>query len=461
MKSVPKLIRRFVSILLVSMVLLLLLNVAVLWVVGSQQTASGSPYTMADEIGEALVKTEKGYVLGAGQSKALTQEGIWAILIDDETHAVIWNTDNLPRGIPLKYSLSDVSDLTLGYVRDYPTYVGDAENGIVVLGYPKKRYWKSMWPTWDYQFIKHLPQTILIAFLCNVLLILLIYLAATGKLVRSINPIIAGIKSLTAKEKIRVQEKGLLSELAFSINQAEELLENQERLLLKKEKARANWIAGVSHDIRTPLSIAMGYAGQLEENRGLSPEERRKAAIIVKQSERMRNLINDLNLASKLEYNMQPIQKEPINAIAIVRQEVVDFINLDIEGKYPVAWLTDDSLHACIVDADQDLIKRAVNNLMQNSVHHNEGGCTIYVSVEADAQNCHIHVSDNGVGVSDALLEQLNDATHYMVCDGNVSGQRHGLGLLIVKQILAAHHGNVRITHSQYGGFEVALSLPR
>ena len=62
----------------------------------------------------------------------------------------------------------------------------------------------------------------------------------------------------------------------------------------------------VSHDIRTPLSMVMGYAGQIEDNESLPESERKKARIIRQQSTKMKNLINDLNLASKLEYNMQP-----------------------------------------------------------------------------------------------------------------------------------------------------------
>lgn len=77
----------------------------------------------------------------------------------------------------------------------------------------------------------------------------------------------------------------------------------------------------------------MGYASQLESNKQLPEEERQKAAVIVKQSQRMKNLINDLNLASKLEYNMQPTHIEQVNLISIVRQGcVVDFINLDINA---------------------------------------------------------------------------------------------------------------------------------
>ena len=130
--------------------------------------------------------------------------------------------------------------------------------------------------------------------------------------------------------------------------------------------------------------MVMGYASQLESNKQLPEEERQKAAVIVKQSQRMKNLINDLNLASKLEYNMQPTHIAQVNLISVVRQVVVDFINLDISGKYPIEWLTDSDLNTVIINADKDLIKRAVSNLIQNSIKHNENGCTIYVAVEEE-----------------------------------------------------------------------------
>ena len=86
--------------------------------------------------------------------------------------------------------------------------------------------------------------------------------------------------------------------------------------------------------------MVMGYAGQLENSPSLSETERKKATVIVKQSERMKNLINDLNLASKLEYNMQPIMKKEENAVAVVRQVVVEFMNMDIDDRFPIKWET-------------------------------------------------------------------------------------------------------------------------
>ena len=229
----------------------------------------------------------------------------------------------------------------------------------------------------------------------------------------------------------------------------------------RKHKKHISGIAGVSHDIRTPLSMVMGYAGQLENSPSLSETERKKATVIVKQSERMKNLINNLNLASKLEYNMQPIMKKEEYAVAVVRQVVVDFMNMDIDDRFPIKWKTDDKLTVCNINADKDLLKRAISNLIQNSITHNENGCAIYVSVSTYNNKCIICVEDNGIGVSDEQIEKLNHTPHYMVCDTNTTEQRHGLGLLIVKQIMDGHSGTVIIEHSEYyGGFKTELTIP-
>ena len=384
----------------------------------------------------------------------------WAIFIDNTTMNVVWHTDDLPETIPMSYSISDIARLTRGYIDGYPTFTGEAENGLVVLGYPKDSFWKHMWPSWDYHLIANLPKTFLTVLAINVTLIFMIYAAANSRLLKSVKPIVSGIQSLPAEEDVHIKEKGLLSELAANINKTSEILQSQRRQLRKKETARANWIAGVSHDIRTPLSMVMGYASQLESDDRLPEDDRKKASVIVSKSRQMKNLINDLNLASKLEYNMQPINPARQNLVAVVRQVVVDFINTDIDDKHPIEWETDEDLKVCFADIDEDLMKRAVSNLIQNCINHNEQGCHIFVRVMTGEDTCMVVVADDGRGATDEQIEKLNHSPHYMICDENTSEQRHGLGLLIVKQIVTAHGGVTEIGHSSYGGFSVTLILP-
>lgn len=462
MKSVPKLIRRFVGILLFSSILLITLNIVLLVALTLRQMPNARPWKTAEEVVTALHQTENGnYVLTDKMVLELKEAAIWGIFIDNDTKQVVWRTDNLPDTVPTTYTLSDIASLTRGYIDGYPTFTGEAKNGLVVLGYPKESFWKHMWSSWDYQLIANLPKTVFTVLLINVIVIFIIYVTANTKLLKSVKPITKGIQDLSAGEPVQIKESGLLSEISANINRASDILQKQKYQLRKKETARANWIAGVSHDIRTPLSMVMGYAGQLKDAANLTDEERRKAEVIVKQSKRMQNLINDLNLASKLEYNMQPINPAKQNLIAIVRQVVVDFINMDIEDKYPIEWQTDEALTVCPVNADKDLLKRVVTNLIQNSINHNEQGCRIYVCVMTDDSNCTVVVADDGIGAADEQIEKLNNAPHYMVCDNNTTEQRHGLGLLIVKQIAAAHGGTIVITNNSYGGFSVKFMLPR
>ena len=462
MKSLPKLIRRFIGILLLSVFLLFFINLAIFVLIMFRQipSISDSPYYMASEIGNALISSKHGYVLPEEFARKLSQKSVWAVSIDNDTLQVVWKTDNVPDTIPDHYTLNDIATISTGYLEGYPAYIGKTQNGIVILGFPKESYWKHTQASWNYHFIASLPRLFLIVLIVNIILIFSIYAVANMKLWKSIRPITKGIQDLAAGNIVQLPETGVLSEISENINHTSSVLQEQKEQLKKKEMARANWIAGVSHDIRTPLSMIMGYAGQLEFSSQLNDSERQKASGIVKQSGRIRELINDLNLASKLEYNMQPLNAQTINAVAIVRQAVVQFINMNINDCFPIKWTTSDSLSECRICADANLLKRAILNLIQNSMNHNEDGCTIYVSVTSENGQCTICVEDNGIGVSDEQITALKTAPHYMVCDSNTTTQRHGLGLLIVKQILEAHHGSVLIDHSTYGGFKVNLLLP-
>ncbi|WP_197430803.1 ATP-binding protein [Lactococcus lactis] len=105
-------------------------------------------------------------------------------------------------------------------------------------------------------------------------------------------------------------------------------------------------------------------------------------------------------------------------------------------------------------------MKRAITNLIQNAISHNEKGCHIFISVFTKQESCIVVVEDDGIGISDKQIEELNNAPHYMISDQSTMEQRHGLGLLLVKQITLSHNGEMKIGHSCYGGFSVTLEFP-
>ena len=460
MKNILKLIRRFVITIILSIFLLLFLNIFLFEFIFFKYSTDDSPSDKTFEIAKIIKFKDRKYFLPDKEISNLKKQNIWAIVIDNDSKKVIWQTENLPGEIPKEYSVFDIALFSHAYIKGYPVFTTKIRNDLLVLGYPKDSYWKYSTATWNYRLIQNVPNFFLTFLISNIFFVFLIYIFSNSKLLKSVNPIIKGIQDLPKDNPVNIDEKGVLSELAKSINKTSEILQNQREQLRNKDTARANWIAGVSHDIRTPLSMIMGYASQLKTSSNLSEEMAKKLSVILKQSERIKNLINDLNLASKLEYNMQPFEKKKENAVAVVRQVIVDFLNMDIDEKFPIEWKTKSEFVSCFVNVDKNLIKRALANLIQNSINHNENGCTIYVSVKEDEKNCIICVEDNGIGVSDEELEKLNNTPHYMVCDKNTTEQQHGLGLLIVKQIMDVHNGQVEMKHSEYGGFKVVLQIP-
>lgn len=461
MKNVMKQMRRCIGILLLSGLLILLLNLAALALLATSIPPNASPWTTAGEVADALVPGKSGgYQLSEDKLLELEASGVWGLLLDDRSGKILWSTGAVPDGLPEAFTLSDTASLTRGYLKDFPAFPARSRYGLVVLGYPKDSYWKHMYSSWDYNLIKNSPSILLFFFLGNITVIFLIYMAANTKLFASVSPLLKAIAALSEGESIHLKEAGALSELAAAINRTSEILQSKDYALRKKETARANWIAGVSHDIRTPLSMVMGYAGQLADDPILPCLARQKASIICRQSRRMKDLISDLNLASRLEYNMQPLHMQKVNLVACVRQVAVDFLNLDPDGRYPCCWMTADT-YTCRLDGDPILLKRAVSNLIQNSINHNPEGCSIYLTLfSATDGQAVICVEDDGKGVSQSQIEKLNHTPHYMVCDENASEQRHGLGLLLVKQIAAAHKGTVVMEKSSYGGFRVSILLP-
>ena len=433
MTSIAKLTRRFVGILILSMFLLFVVNVVILIVVASTQAPFIGPCTTAGDTEEALQKTETGYILSDEMTQTLKDENAWAVYIDNDTMHVLWHTEDLPSEIPMQYTIADISSLTRGYLADYPAFTAGSESGLVVVGFPKDRYWKHMSPSWDYDFIKNSPYIALSVIGINVAVIFLIYVAANTKLLRSVRPIADGIQALPTKAPAYVKEKGLLSDLAKDINR--------------------------TADIRTPLSMVMGYAGQLEENPQLSDDDRRKASVIRQQSVKMKNLVNDLNLVSKLEYNMQPLRLEQVNLASVARQCAADFMNADFSGKYPLEWKAEENLPVCVITGDKNLLRRAVNNLLNNAQSHNPDGCHIMMELYMEGNKCCIAIQDDGVGVTEEKLKKLKNTPHYMMNDSGADEPRHGLGLLIVQQIIKAHHGEVCFSSAVPHGLRVVLRL--
>lgn len=113
-----------------------------------------------------------------------------------------------------------------------------------------------------------------------------------------------------------------------------------------------------------------------------------------------------------------------------------------------------------MVRGDKTLLGRALNNLLNNAQTHNPDGCHIAMGFQVEEDACCIAIEDDGVGIPEEKLEKLKNTPHYMMNDSGADEPRHGLGLLIVQQIIKAHHGEVRFFSEAPHGLKIEIRLP-
>ncbi len=395
MKIVERFFRKYFLSMLGIIALFLLLNIVLSFgvLIWAWQT-SETPMLSINEICDSIMVDEEGrFAAAEGLPELLEEHHTWVMLLD-ETGAVIFES-GLPEELPRQYTAADVAGFSRWYLREYPVYVRPhpLENypqGLLVVGGEKGsqvKYYFSL----EESSVRKLLVGPLVIFLTNIIAIVLLIWKNTRHVEKAVTPILRGIETVSTGQPVSLPEKGELAEINRQLNRAG-------AFIAKKDSARADWISGVSHDVRTPLSVILGFAGQLEDDRTLPPSAREQAACIRKQGEKLRSLISDLNLTSRLEYAMQPLRLEKVYPVELARQVVCEFLDSGLEERYGIEFSAGQESESVTILGDEALLKRALGNLIQNSVVHNPQGCRITVSVLCGGGGITVAVMDDGVG---------------------------------------------------------------
>ncbi|MBC3888506.1 sensor histidine kinase [Acetobacterium paludosum] len=445
MKSLRKIIAR--SILLTATISLLLVVVNIIFTANwamKNPSVTHSKYDVG-EIADGLANIDGTYSLNETATAQFNAQYSWAMLIGQDGN-VVWSK-NLPADVPLIYTLTDIATFTRWYLNDYPVSVWESPDGLIVLGEPKGSIWKYPITSTE-ATISQVPSYLGGFLILNLGAALILALLLGLWLYRKLKPLYEGITALQKKETILLPTKGVTGEVARILNETSVVLKEQGKRLADRDKTRTEWIAGVSHDIRTPLSMVMGYSSQLETNPNLLPAEQDQAKIIREQSQRIKTLVADLNIASKLEYEMQPLHLSKISPAAMLRSISADYINNGLSDPYSISLKATEDSNGLSLLCDEALVHRAVTNLIDNSIRHNGSGCIIDVSVKKHPDGCIIKISDDGKGYPPEVLVNSDEPVFL---------ENHGLGLIIVRRIMKLHGGKATFENPSSGGCSVSL----
>lgn len=457
MNTINKLFRKYLWNSIVILLLFLMINlVGGIVFLTAMKTHTIDSDREVNEIAQGISQNDEGQIsIEENARKLLSDKKSWAMILDG-TGKVIWDYQ-MPRELPREYSVSDVAGFSRWYLEEYPVLVQKLSFGLLVVGYqPDDMLGISMVKLYyvtDSGFLRvaAIGSALLIGM--NIFVVILLFWHNTRRIEKEIVPIIHGIEEISKGKCVELPKEGELANINQELNLASQYM-------MKKDKARADWINGISHDVRTPLSLIMGYAGEMKEDYELDAKARKQARIILGQAEKIKRLITDLNLVSKLEHSMQPLRKEKIDLLELGRQVISDFLNNGLDEKYEIDYdISAVSKDILYMEGDKYLLRRMLENLIQNSISHNPDGCRITLSIKETKEKYILTVSDDGLGVMQEKLEQLNQG---IIPDGDYmdNGEAaHGYGLKLVRQIVEAHHGEILFKEGSTKGFCAEISL--
>jgi two-component system phosphate regulon sensor histidine kinase PhoR len=220
---------------------------------------------------------------------------------------------------------------------------------------------------------------------------------------------------------------------------------------------RRDFVANVSHELKTPLAAIRGYAetlrdGALDE----PPTARRFTARILEHCRRLQALLDDLLTLSRLE-SVAPAASEPVDLNAVV-QRAVDLLSAGAREKQVTIRVEGEPLPSLSGDADS--IERMVLNLVDNAVKYNRPEGEVRLRLSQTDQHAVLEVSDTGIGIPQDSLPRLFER-FYRVDKGRARDEGGtGLGLAIVKHVVQSHGGTVDVESRMGKGTTFRVKLP-
>lgn len=261
------------------------------------------------------------------------------------------------------------------------------------------------------------------------------------------------------KEKLKRKYR-LYKDLVTTLIQLTKTLQQNEARQKKMTQTREEWISGLSHDLKTPLSSITGFAQMLESEDYVwtKKETREFASIITEKSSYMMTLLDDLTLSYRINNDDLPIIKEEIDINEFIRRTIIHFIN--DSANHNIEFIFEPHNEIVLASIDPKWFQRVLDNLLANAIKYNPPGTTIKVTIAPIEKHLvTITIEDDGIGMDKETLDKLFQR-YYRGTNTNDSGIGTGLGLAITKQLIQLLGGSINVKSVLRKGTTVRIMIP-
>ncbi len=238
------------------------------------------------------------------------------------------------------------------------------------------------------------------------------------------------------------------------IGQLIDAINNMSAQISKSEKVKSEFISSVSHELRTPLTAINGWGETLLEDD--DPQQlRRGVGIILKESRRLTNMVEELLDFSKMQDGRFTLNIEPVDIQAEFEDTIYTYMELFKQDNIELHYEGSDELFPPI-PSDPERLKQVFCNVLDNAAKHGGGGRRIDAAVTAGAGNIVIKVRDYGPGIPEAELPFVKQKFY----KGSSKARGSGIGLAVCDEIIRLHEGTFSIDNAEGGGCLVTITLP-
>lgn len=227
--------------------------------------------------------------------------------------------------------------------------------------------------------------------------------------------------------------------------------------LKKLQTMRQDFVANVSHELRTPLTVLQGYLEMMEEAELPKPMMDKAHDMMLEQTNRMKGLIEQLLVISRIEGQAYNIQEEVVDMPALLNVVIEEAERLNEEKQHAIHAAISPSLMCYGIEGE---MRSAVSNLIFNAIHYTPPGSKIKIQWELKNNKATFSVKDNGDGIASEHLNRLTERFYRVEKDRSRKTGGSGLGLAIVKHVLERHSSNLQIKSSVGSGSTFYFRLP-
>ncbi|GAB4276658.1 MAG: hypothetical protein Kow0056_07330 [Coriobacteriia bacterium] len=244
--------------------------------------------------------------------------------------------------------------------------------------------------------------------------------------------------------------------LATAFNTMSERIERFIAELREEERRKDRFVSDVSHELRTPLTSIRGAAETLLS--GDVPEERQRRFLqtIVRESERLSRLANDLLVLQRVEGSRSELEYVPVDVTEPIRR-AIHVLEPSLEEKGMRVELHGPSV---TVLGDPDRLQQVVVNLLDNAVRVSEDGSRVKVVTSRDGDRARIDIVDQGPGIPEGAVGDIFERFYRTDESRDRASGGFGLGLSIVRAIVEAHNGQISATNEPGGGARFTVRIP-